>query len=112
MSTSKKKLITASIILVFFLFIFAFLGYIYTETSSQGAKIIGVSPENAQNIALKEAGLDTKDIKLIECDLDMDGLRSKYEIEFYSNGKKYEYDISARNGKILGKEIKPYSMTI
>lgn len=56
-----------------------------------------ISKEKAQDIALKHAGLKKADKILVEYDKE----DNKYDVEFKSNGFEYDYEISAKSGKVL-----------
>ncbi len=65
------------------------------------------SPENitadkALEIAKNHAG--ASEINLVKNELDIDDGIKHYEIEFYSNNTKYEFDILAKDGSILSYE--------
>ena len=60
-----------------------------------------ISLEKAQEIALKDAGISSEDANIVKTELDRYENISKYEIEFYTGNKKFEYDIDSKNGNIL-----------
>lgn len=60
-----------------------------------------ITIEQAKEIALKHAGLTKDQVSFIETENDIDNGRQKYDIEFYCNGKEYDYEISAINGEII-----------
>ena len=101
MANTRKKLIIIAVILSALLLLFSLGGFLYVSRKSQGAGVIGISAADAEQIALEKAGIDKKDAYLFECELDLDGDGSKYEVEFYSNGQKHQFDISAKDGSIL-----------
>ncbi len=66
----------------------------------------GVSKSQAEEIALKNAGLTAKEVVMDRTDVDYESGKKVYEVEFYVNhgdGWKTEYDyvIDAADGKIL-----------
>ncbi len=64
---------------------------------------IGV--DKAKSIALNNAGLSASSVTFTKAKLDReDGVRV-YEIEFCTNAKEYEYEINAKTGKILDKDV-------
>ena len=69
-----------------------------TVSSSANSKI---TLDEAKKTALKDAGLNSSDVKFTKAKLDED---NHYDIEFYTSSKKYEYEISALTGKIIDKE--------
>lgn len=58
-----------------------------------------ISLEKAKEIALADLG--NSNAKLVEKEFD-DG---KYELEFYADGVEYKYEINAKTGKIVDKEV-------
>ena len=72
------------------------------EGTQVGQKI---SLEQAKSIALKDAGVAAGSATFTKAKLDKDDGKLEYEIEFVANGKKYEYDILASNGRILKSEV-------
>ena len=62
-----------------------------------------ISKDQALNIAYKNAGVSSKEVKRVEVELDKKD--NKYEIEFKIGRKEYSYDIHATSGKILEKEV-------
>ena len=67
---------------------------------------IGVN--RAMNIALKKVpGANQSHFGKIE--LDHDHGRAVYEIEIFYNNSKYEFDIDASTGEIIGTQVKHYN---
>ena len=64
-----------------------------------------IAVEEAKNIALKHANLDSSQVSFIKSELDLDDGIQKYDIEFYYDNKEYNYEISAINGSIIEYEI-------
>lgn len=63
-----------------------------------------VTLEEAKKIAFQDAGVTEDKVYGLETDIDLDGNRRYYEIDFKSGGFEYEYDIDAESGKILKKD--------
>ena len=59
-----------------------------------------VDEAKAQEIALAHAGVKAADATITKSKLDYDDGRQVYEIEWYANGAKYDYEIDA-TGKIV-----------
>ena len=74
------------------------------STTSKPDRNAKISRDKAKEIALKDAGLKESDIFDYEIEYDNDGIR-KYEIEFKSGKREYSYDINAKTGIIIKKEI-------
>lgn len=60
-----------------------------------------VDEAKAQEIALAHAGVKAADATITKSKLDYDDGRQVYEIEWYANGAKYDYEIDAATGDIL-----------
>ena len=67
-----------------------------------------VTLDEAKNISLADAGLNANAVTFIEAKLDLDDGISVYDIEFYTENTKYEYEVNANTGVIYSKskEIK------
>ena len=57
--------------------------------------------DEALDIALKKAGVEKESIRELEAELDRDGPRVVWEIDFESGNMEYSYDIHAESGEIL-----------
>lgn len=55
----------------------------------------------AQEIALKHAGVKAEDATITKNKLDYEDGQQVYEIEWYANGAKYEYEIMASDGTVV-----------
>ena len=60
-----------------------------------------VDEAKAQEIALAHAGVKAADATITKSKLDYDDGRQVYEIEWYANGAKYDYEISVATGEII-----------
>ena len=60
-----------------------------------------ITIEEAKSIALKHSNLDESQVSFIKSEYDFDNGIEKYEIEFYYNNNKYEYEINAKTGDII-----------
>ncbi len=60
-----------------------------------------VSVDEAKRIALNAAGINEADAEFKKANFDTDDRIAHYDIEFYSDGYEYDYEISAADGKIL-----------
>ena len=60
-----------------------------------------ITIEEAKSIALKHSNLDESQVSFMKAKYDFDNGIEKYEIEFYSNNNKYEYEINAKTGDII-----------
>lgn len=67
-----------------------------------------IGKAKAKSIALKDAGVSASSATFTKTKLDYeDGIRV-YEIEFYTNSAKYEYEINARTGKIRDVDVEHF----
>ena len=73
---------------------------------SDNAQLISVA--KAKSIALSQVP-GANESHLGEVDLDREHGRMVYEIEIFYNNSKYEYDIDAVTGEIVGSKIKKYN---
>lgn len=60
-----------------------------------------VDEAKAQEIALAHAGIKAADATITKSKLDYDDGRQVYELEWYANGAKYDYEIAVATGKIV-----------
>lgn len=63
----------------------------------------GISDEDAKRIAFEDAGVSEADVSKIRVRLDYE--ENEYEVEFYVGMLEYDYDISAKDGKIRSKDM-------
>lgn len=61
-----------------------------------------LTAEEAQAIALEHAGLTAREVTFVSTHLDGDDGRLVYEVEFYSAGTEYDYDVDAATGEVVG----------
>ena len=68
-----------------------------------------IEPQAAKTAALTHAGLQEEEIRGYRYELENKNDRSVYEIEFYSNGYEYDYDVDAYTAEVLyhSKEAEP-----
>ena len=66
--------------------------------AAQNPEFIGW--ERAEEIVLAHLGIKESDLSHKDYDLD-DGV---YQLEFWANGREYEFDVNARDGKIVEAE--------
>ena len=78
----------------------------YANSNANNSQNITI--EKAKSIALAQVrGANQSHFGKIE--LDHDHGRAIYEIEIFYNNSKYEFDIDASTGKIIGTEVKHYN---
>ena len=68
-------------------------------TASSGSTKL--SKEEAQEIALKDAGLTADQVTGLRVEYDADGKVAEYDVEFHHSGWEYDYEINADTGEII-----------
>ena len=63
-----------------------------------------ISADRAKEIALADAGVKKADAVFLKVKLEWSDGVAVYDVEFYSKGTEYDYEINARTGKILESE--------
>lgn len=63
-----------------------------------------VDEAKAQEIALAYAGVSAADATITKSKLDYDDGRQVYEIEWYANGAKYDYEVAVATGEIISSD--------
>lgn len=77
-----------------------------TAAAADAAALIGEA--RAKEIALKHAGVAAQQANFTKMKLDRDFGKTEYELEFYADNVKYEYDIDASSGAVIkfSREVK------
>lgn len=75
-----------------------------TQTGTASDKAY-IGQEEAVNRAYAHAGVTAEDILRIKAEYDFEDGRMVYEVAFETSEKKYEYEINASTGEILGFEM-------
>lgn len=70
-----------------------------SSSTTSSSKNIGRT--KARDIALKHAGLKASQVRDLEVELDKEGGKTHYDVDFEYNGYDYDYEIDAVSGKIL-----------
>lgn len=70
-------------------------------TPSTNTSTGAVTEAKAQEIALAHAGIKAADATITKSKLDYNDGRQIYEIEWYANGAKYDYEIAVATGEIV-----------
>ncbi len=60
-----------------------------------------ITEDEAKSIAFDNAGIKGSDVEYINVKPDRDDGRDVFDVEFYSGGTEYDYEIDAGSGKIL-----------
>lgn len=72
-----------------------------TPSTNTNTSTGAVDEAKAQEIALAHAGVKAADATITKSKLDYDDGRRIYEIEWYANGAKYDYEIAVATGEIV-----------
>lgn len=80
------------------------INQIVDNTSSTTAQTKKISEEEAVNIALKHAGTTQDKVTGLRTEYEVDDGVGHYDIRFLLNGKEYDYEIGATDGKIISYE--------
>ena len=72
-----------------------------TNTPNTNTATGAVDEAKAQEIALAHAGVKAADATITKSRLDYEDGRQVYEIEWYANGAKYDYEIAVATGEII-----------
>lgn len=63
----------------------------------------GITLEEAQEVALEEAGYNREQVTFTKSEIDYEKGKYIYEIEFISQDKVYKYEITVQEGKVILK---------
>lgn len=66
-----------------------------------------LTAEEAEAIALADAGLTLEQVTRLHSEYDVDHKTPEYDVEFHHGGYEYDYEIHAETGAILHKEKEP-----
>ena len=82
-----------------------------STTNNSNNTSTGMTADKAKEIALNHAGLTSDAVNFIKVERDYDNGIEKYEIDFYANGKEYDYEINSIDGQIISynSEIENYT---
>ena len=71
-----------------------------------------IGEAKAKELALKHAGLSSKEVSFLQRKLDWDDGRAVYEVEFYSGNREYDYEIDAATGAVVDfdSDIEDYTI--
>lgn len=72
--------------------------------STSAAKNTAITKEEAKAIALKDAGLKEADALFVKVEEDHEKGQLIYDVEFYGNGREYDYEIAKSDGTIVKKD--------
>ncbi len=76
-----------------------------TQDTSAAAITADITSEDAENIAIADAGINSSDITSIKVSRDDENGKSVFEVDFFDASNEYEYEISAESGEIISKSM-------
>ena len=76
-----------------------------TKTKGNASENSYIGKEKAKQIALKDAKIDGKSVKGLNIEFDADDGTLVYEVEFKYGNKEYDYEINAKNGNIIDRDV-------
>ncbi len=80
-------------------------GYSALKDTAEGAADSGhISLDEAKAIALKHAGVNEENVKILKAELGKDDGIAEYEVEFIAGNVEYDYEIDASTGKVLSTD--------
>ncbi len=80
-------------------------GGLTDETIDVENSFAGISADEAEDIALRDAGLSAGEVTIVKSETDIDDGVKKYDVEFISGENKYEYEIDANTSEILQRQL-------
>ncbi len=81
------------------------------ESTGQASRKGYIGEDRARQIALEHAGVNPEEVSRLEIEIDYEDGLMIYEVEFYHGRIEYEYDIDAKEGKILEFKTKNKGQT-
>ncbi len=98
---------TAAVSVVCALLILMLIG---TDTVFAAKKTTNINSDKAIALALSDAGVDSASAKNLHYETDYEKGVLVYDVEFEADGKEYEYELRASDGKIMEKSVKKISL--
>ncbi len=99
-STPKKAVMTISVSAL----AIAILGTTSIFSAYAIAENAAIGEKSAKENAFAAAGIDAEKVDAVKTKFKFHGGKFVYDVEFYSEGKEYEYKIHSKNGKVVGFE--------
>ncbi len=84
---------------------------IITRNGSNVTATAEITMDKAKEIALVDANLSIAEVTFMQEKLDVDDGISIYDIEFFADNVKYEYEINAVTGAVYSKSKEAFAMT-
>lgn len=64
-----------------------------------------ITEDTAKEVALNHAGLAAADVTFTKVKLDYDDGKAEYEVDFYTDTAKYDYEVDAVGGTVLSYDV-------
>lgn len=93
----KMRLLSLLVVTVLLISLLAACDIPIAEKPKEGE----LTAQEAEEIALEDAGLTREQVKRLYSEYDYDDGVSRYEVQFEHEKLEYEYEIRASDGKIL-----------
>ena len=75
------------------------------QTSAGTGAQTGITLEDAKAMALEDAGFAETDVTVAKVQFDYDDGIAVYDVEFYADGKEYDYEINAETGAVVSRSM-------
>lgn len=75
------------------------------DTSDTAGQTKDISRQEAIEIALRHAGTTENQVTGLRTEYEVDDGVGHYDVRFLLDGKEYDYEISASNGKVLSFDV-------
>lgn len=82
-----------------------------TGTGSNAAQTATVDESKAKEIALAHAGVNAANATFTKVKLDYDDGRQVYDVEWYADGSKYDYEIAVSTGEVVSSGFESNNVT-
>ena len=82
-----------------------------TGTGSNAVQTGAVDEARAKEIALAHAGVNAANATFTKVKLDYDDGRQIYEVEWYADGSKYDYEIAVTTGEVVNSGFESKNVT-
>lgn len=75
-----------------------------SDTDDKMNLMAGITANDALDAALEHAGVDESQTSDVDIDLDRDGGKLIYEVDFNIGNTEYDYDINAETGEVISAD--------
>ena len=96
----KKKVLTIATAAA----LVALAGFSVHANTTTASTTQGITQTQAEDIALKDAGVSRDQVDTMYAHSDLDNGISVYDVEFTADGYEYDYEINAKTGAIIDYE--------